>query len=55
MLEDKPERVAVVEMRKHISWYIKNTKDASKVRDYINQITDKDELIKTLTEYFNSI
>ena len=55
MLEDKPERVAVVEMRKHISWYIKNTKDASKVRDYINQITDKDELIKALTEYFNSI
>lgn len=55
MLEDKPERVAVVEMRKHISWYIKNSKDASKVRDYINQITDKDELIKTLTEYFNSI
>ena len=55
MLEDKPERVAVVEMRKHISWYIKNTKDASKVRDYINQITDKDELVKTLTEYFNSI
>ncbi len=36
MLEDKPERVAVVEMRKHISWYIKNTKAASKVRDYIN-------------------
>lgn len=55
MLEDKPERVAVVEMRKHISWYIKNSKEASKVRDYINQITDKDELIKTLTEYFNSI
>ena len=55
MLEDKPEKVAVVEMRKHISWYIKNTKDASKVRDHINQITDKDELIKTLTEYFNSI
>lgn len=55
MLEDKPERVAVVEMRKHISWYIKSSKDASKVRDYINQITDKDELVKTLTEYFNSI
>ena len=55
MLEDKPERVAVVEMRKHISWYIKSSKDASKVRDYINQITDKDELVKTLTEYFNLI
>lgn len=55
MLEDKPERVAVVEMRKHISWYIKNSKDASKVREYINQITNKDELIETLTEYLSSI
>lgn len=55
MLEDKPERVAIMEMRKHISWYIKSSKDASKVRDYINQITDKNELIKTLTEYFKLI
>lgn len=55
MLEDKPERVAITEMRKHISWYIKGSKDASKVRDYINQITDKNELIKTLTEYFKLI
>ncbi len=55
MMEDKPEKVAIVEMRKHISWYIKNSKDASKVRDYINKITDKNELVKTLTEYFNSI
>ena len=54
-LEDKPERVAITEMRKHISWYIKSTKDASKIRDKINQITDRQELIETLTEYFNSI
>lgn len=52
---DKTERVAIMEMRKHISWYIKNTKDASKVRDSINQITEKQELINTLTEYFNLI
>jgi len=55
MLEDKPEKVAIVEMRKHISWYIKNSKDASKVRDHINQITEREELVSTLTEYFNLI
>ena len=55
MLEDKPERVAIMEMRKHIGWYVKNTKDASKVRERINQILDKEELINTLTEYFNQI
>lgn len=54
-IEDKTEKVAMMEMRKHISWYIKNTKDASKIRDKINQITDKKELINTLTEYFNVI
>lgn len=54
-INDKTERVAIMEMRKHISWYIKNTKDASKIRDSINQITDKDKLVQTLTEYFNFI
>lgn len=44
-----------MEMRKHIGWYIKNTKDASKVREYVNQITDKDMLIETLSEYFMNI
>lgn len=54
-IEDKGEHVAIMEMRKHIGWYIKSTKDASKIRERVNQITDKDELINTLTEYFNSI
>ena len=54
-IEEKGERVAIMEMRKHISWYIKNSKDASKIRELVNQITDKDVLIKTLTEYFNLI
>ena len=52
---DKGERVAINEMRKHISWYIKNTKDASKIRDKINQIVDRKELETTLTEYFMTI
>ena len=54
-IEDKGEHVAIMEMRKHIGWYIKNTKDASKMRERVNQITDKDELVKTLIEYFNMI
>ena len=54
-IKDKGERVAIMEMRKHIGWYIKNTKDASKVREYVNQITDKDVLIETLSEYFMNI
>lgn len=54
-IEDKGERVALMEMRKHLGWYIKNTKEASKVRELINKTTEKDELIKILVEYFNLI
>ena len=54
-VEDKGEKVALMEMRKHLGWYIKNTKDASKIRELINKITEKDELINTLTEYFKSM
>lgn len=52
---DKGEKVALMEMRKHIGWYIKNTKDASKIRERVNQTVDKDELIGILVEYFKLI
>ena len=54
-IADKTERVALMEMRKHIGWYIKNTKDASKIREKVNTITDKNELVEALTEYFNTL
>ena len=54
-VHEKGENVAVKEMRKHICWYIKNLKDATKVREKINQITSKAELEDCLTEYFNSL
>lgn len=54
-VEEKGEDVAIKEMRKHISWYIKNLQDSSKMRDKINQICTKKDLVATLTEYFNII
>lgn len=54
-IEEKGERTAIKEMRKHISWYIKNCKDATKIREKINTIEEKQELIDCLTEYFKSI
>ncbi len=55
VIEDKGEKVALMEMRKHIGWYIKSTKDASKIRDMVNQTVDKDELVRILIEYFKLI
>lgn len=54
-IKEKGEYVGVREMRKHICWYLKNLKDSSKVRQEINQLETKDEVIKTLEEYFNSL
>lgn len=54
-IEDKGERVALMEMRKHMGWYIKNTKEASKVRELINKTTEKDEMVRILVEYFKLI
>ena len=42
-------------MRKHISWYIKNMPDATKIREKINNFESRKEVIDCLTEYFNNV
>lgn len=54
-IQDKGEITGIREMRKHISWYIKNTKNASKFRDYINRIENREELENSIKEYFENI
>ena len=39
-------------MRKHICYYLKNMPNASQIRDKVNHIDDKQEVEKTLREYF---
>ena len=53
--KDKKESYAIKEMRKHLIWYVKNSKNSSKIREKINTIEEKEELIACLTEYFNSL
>ncbi|MEF9951534.1 MAG: tRNA dihydrouridine synthase DusB [Clostridium sp.] len=48
-------RGGVIEMRKHIAWYIKGMKDAAAIRDGINKMTSKEEMEKYLKEYKESI
>ena len=52
-VEEKGEYTAVREMRKHIAWYTKGMQNSSNIRNEINTKNSKDELIKSLTEYFN--
>ncbi len=51
-IEEKGEYIAIREMRKHMCWYLKNLKDSSKIREKVNRIEKKDELINCLEEYF---
>lgn len=54
-VEEKGEDIAIKEMRKHLAHYIRNEKDASIVRQKINSIDKKEELIDCLNEYFEKI
>lgn len=45
------EERGVLEMRKHIGWYIKGLPDASRMRDRVNQIHDPKELMDLLRSY----
>ena len=54
-VEEKGENVGIKEMRKHLAHYIRNGKDASLIRQKINSIVTKKELIDCLNEYFKNI
>lgn len=40
-------------MRKHIAWYTKGMPNSSEIRNYINKVENKEELIRVLTEYLS--
>ena len=54
-IEEKGEYVGIREMRKHLCWYLKNLKNSSKIREEVNKIEEKEELVQVLKEYFKSI
>lgn len=53
-VEEKGE-IAIKELRKHIAWYTKKLKNSSEFRNSINMIETKEQLIKTLNEYFETL
>ena len=55
LLKYKGEYTATREIRKHIAWYIKGLKNASMMREKINNVQTKEEFYKILSEYFNQI
>lgn len=49
LVKQKGEDIGIKEMRKHIAWYTKNLKDATTLRQKVNTITNKEELLRLLT------
>ena len=50
LAEYESENVAVLEMRKHIGWYIKGHPNSSSIRNEINKINDFSELVNKIDE-----
>lgn len=49
------ENTGVKEMRKYLSYYLKNLPNATQIRQKINQINTKQELENCVITYFESI
>lgn len=53
LLQEKGEYTATREMRKHIAWYVKGMKNATQLREKINELETKEQFYKILSTYFN--
>ena len=51
LLEFKPEKVAVLEMRSHIAWYLKGGEGAREIKNELFKAQTKDEIINILNEF----
>ena len=54
-VEEKGENTGIKELRKHMSAYIKSMPDATSIREKINKIETKQELIDCITEYLQNL
>ena len=52
LLESKPEKVVVLEMRSHVAWYLKEVPSSTEVKRKLSSIKSVKELYELLEEYF---
>ncbi len=55
LLDIKDEKVAVLEMRTHASWYIKGLKDSGEIKNKIFKCQKKEELVELLKDYMKNL
>ena len=52
-MQNKPEIVAIRELRKMVAWYTKNMPNSSEFRNRVNKIEDRRLLEDEIDEFFN--
>ncbi len=55
LLQIKPEKVAVLEMRTHAAWYLKGLPGSTYVKEKLYKIKTQQEFIKTINDYINTL
>ena len=55
LLEVKPERVAILEMRSFVSWYIKGLPNAVAFKNELFKVKTKENLVNLLNNYFKEL
>lgn len=55
LIDLKGENVAVREMRKHVAWYVKGIKGASKIKDQVNQFESRNEIKEVLYSFVEEV
>ena len=55
LLEIKCEKVAVLEMRSHVSWYLKGMPNVQEVKNAIFKVKTSDEMMKILNNYLKEL
>lgn len=55
LLEVKPEKVAILEMRTHAAWYLKGLPNGVKIKKILYELKTKEEFINTITEYMEKL
>ncbi len=51
LIELKGERTGVLEMRKHVAWYIKGMRNATRIKEKVFAASTRDEIMNLLYEY----
>ena len=55
LMKIKPEKVAVLEMRSHIAWYLKGMNGSQEVKNAIFKATNRDDIEKILNNYLKKL